>query len=822
MQSLTDAIALHQSGQLHAARALYEKILHNDSSNINAMHLLGVTYAQTGEFNPALRYLGLAANLAQEDAAIQNNLGNVQRLIGNTDDAIKSFQKAISLKSDYPEAYNNLGNALQDIKEIGKAIESYEKAISLNSDYIEAIYNLGVALQKNHQHESAIKNLLIATEKHPGISKIHTRLATSFAQIGQLTEAKKHSKIGIELDPSDAEAYLVLGNVFNIQNMFSEAIESYNQALNLDPNLSDAYCSRAVSRSKIGLTEEAILDCNKAIEIKPDSALAFKNRAAIKITNDDYLNAEIDIRESLNLNPTDDESLVTFGALLANRHEYSDAISQYHKALDINKKNDDAHFCLGLLYQIKKNPSQALVHFEEAYKIEPNRDYLVGNKIECKLSQCDWSELEDLISEVKQKIQMNLRPAYPLTISCVINDLGILKKASEMLDSSLAPQRNRPFRKIGAKKIRIGYFSADFHAHPVTQLIVRCIELHNRQNFEIVGFSFDASPEDTARRRLIAAFDQFIDVTNYNASDIADLAVEQKIDISVDLMGHTRNSRPDIFSHRAAPIQVAFLGYPGTTGSRSLDYIIADPTVIPSGHQQYYTEKIAYLPDSYLPNDPVEDRHTQVPNKKELGLPDNAFIYCCLNNTSKITPEIFRSWCTILKNVPDSVLWLRAENIETSRNLIKHATQLGISESRLVFAGRTESHAEHLVRYRVADLFLDTSPYNAHTTASDALWNDLPVLTCMGETFSSRVAGSLLKSVGLPELVTNNFMDYENLAINLGKDKNMIESLKEKLRKNRHTHPLFKPDLFTKNLEALFGKMIQQHNNQSPKIDLSL
>lgn len=820
MHSFKKAIELHQSGDILSAQNIYKAICENDQTNVQALHLLGVTHAQTGDLNQALLILNRALELSPKDPAIHNNRGNILRTNGNPVEAIKSFKTAIEIKPDYAEAFNNLGNSLQDLNDITGAIEAYKTAIHLQPNYTEAVYNMGIALQNQNDHEAAIKYLKLAIEQQPEISKFHIQIATSLIRIGILNDATAHAQKALILDPQAPEALTLNGNIANLHLKYHEAIDFYDKAIEINPRSQDAYCSRAISKCKIGLSDEALADCKKAIEINPNNTQARNNIASIKITKGDNIAAEIEARRSLQIDPKNDEALVILGALLSLRFEFDSATKLYTQALEINPRNADAHFCLGLLHQNKKRFKIALNHFEEAHRLDPNRDFVIGSQIECKMAQCDWDGVENLAKRIKEMQRFNLRPAFPLTICGILDEPLTTKLAAESLDTSLSEERKLPFRKIESKKIKIGYFSADFHAHPVSQLLARCIELHDREKFEIIAFSFDSSPEDATRARLRKAFDKFIEVSNLQGHEIAAIAQKMEVDIAIDLMGHTRNSRPEIFNFRASPIQASFLGYPGTTGCKNIDYIIADQTVIPHTHKSYYTEKIAYLPHSYLPNDPVEDTVTPTPTKASLGLPPDSFVYCCLNNTNKITPTIFKSWCKVLKAVPNSVLWLRSENIETQTNLTNYAKNFDLDPARLVFAQRTESHAEHLARYRVADLFLDTTPYNAHTTASDALWNDLPVLTCMGDSFASRVAGSLLRTLNIPELITESISDYVQQAIAFGSNPQKIQDLKSKLIQEKIKSSLFKPEIFTKNLESIYLKMVETYNKNTKTIDI--
>jgi predicted O-linked N-acetylglucosamine transferase (SPINDLY family) len=357
------------------------------------------------------------------------------------------------------------------------------------------------------------------------------------------------------------------------------------------------------------------------------------------------------------------------------------------------------------------------------------------------------------------------------------------------------------------ERIRVGYFSADFHEHPVTLLMVDAFEQHDPARFEVTAFSLGRDSQSAVRRRLVQAFSRFIDVRRKSDLEIALLARELHIDIAVDLGGHTAHSRPRIFALRAAPIQVNYLGYPGTSGAPYMDYLFADRTVIPSINFVHYSEKIVHLAHSYLPNDATRPVSQAPPSREAAGLPVTGFVYCCFNHSYKITPAVFSIWMRILERTPAAILWLARTDEVAAENLRREAVRRGVNPERLVFATRVPSLADHLARQRVADLFLDTLPYNAHATAIDALWVGLPVLTRLGEGFAGRVAASLLTSIGLPELITLTPQEYEDTAVQLAHDPGRLMAVKCKLAEHRLTTPLFDTRRFIRDLESAYQRI---------------
>jgi predicted O-linked N-acetylglucosamine transferase (SPINDLY family) len=371
-----------------------------------------------------------------------------------------------------------------------------------------------------------------------------------------------------------------------------------------------------------------------------------------------------------------------------------------------------------------------------------------------------------------------------------------------------------PYR-LRSGKVRIGYFSADFRIHPVSMLIAELFEMHDRSRFEITAFAFGPEANDAMRTRLEKAFDSFIDVRAQSDAEVALLARKLGIDIAVDLGGFTEHSRPKIFARRAAPIQINFLGYPGTTGAAYMDYIVGDRIVIPAGSRDHYSEKVVYLPNSYQVNDSTRQIADQIFTRTELQLPESGFVFCCFNNNFKIRADTFDSWMRILGQVEKCVLWLLEDNPVSPANLRKEAATRGIDPNRLVFAKRVPP-PQHLARQRAADLFLDTTPYNAHTTASDALWAGLPVVTLIGESFAGRVASSLLSALNLSELITSTREEYEALAVRLATNPGMLRKIRKKLEGNRLSAPLFDTPLFAKHLEKAYMNIFKRYQSNLP------
>ena len=385
------------------------------------------------------------------------------------------------------------------------------------------------------------------------------------------------------------------------------------------------------------------------------------------------------------------------------------------------------------------------------------------------------------------------------------------------LSSNLEPIIKRPSNK----KIRIGYYSADFNNHPTSFLMVQLLELHDRSNFEIFCFSLANRKDDEMRKRVSNSCDKFLDVSLKSDEEIARISRDLNIDIACDVMGFTKGNKFQIFAEKCAPIQVSYLAFPGTTGANFIDYIIADKTVISQELKKYYSEKIIFLPDTYQVNDSAKKISDKVFTREEMGLPNDSFVFCCFNKNYKILPRVFDIWMNLLKKVKGSVLWLLVENSKARENLKKEATKRNIDENRIIFA-KIMPLNDHLARHRCADLFIDTFPYTAHTTCSDALWAGLPVVTRIGRSFASRVSASLLNAIDLPELITHSEEEFENLALDFANNKNKLNQVKVKLEKNKISNSLFNTKLYTKNIESSYKIIYDRYLKDLPVEDVEI
>jgi len=637
--------------------------------------------------------------------------------------------------------------------------------------------------------------------------------ALALHQVGRITEAQQIYRQIIDLQPNNAGALHLLGLCHHQLGEHATAIALIRQSIALAPN-------NYIAQNNLGATllaarkPEAALDAfEQALKLNPEYHEAWNNRgnALAELYRLDKALASYDRAAQLgNQSPVLHFNRANLLQLLGRLDESSD---EYRKALALAPQSKEAWHNFGALQEKLGHLDDAQLSYERVLQLDPTACYTRGRLLYTRLLRNDWRGLDALTNQLIEATEagkLATEPYLLLTIQTSLEQqlLCAHAYAADKYPDSVKGLMGRPQRSH--KRLRIGYFSADFHNHATAHLIAEVFEQHDRSRFELVGFSFGPPSNDDWRLRLTKSFDQFLDVRSLSDREIAEQVIAQEIDIAVDLKGYTQNARTGIFTWRPAPIQVNFLGYPGTMGANYFDYLIADHVVISPEQVPFYSEKIAYLPDTYQPNDSTKRIDPVCPSRSVLGLPDEGFVFCCFNNSYKITPDVFDVWMRLLRQVEGSVLWLLDSNAAAMANLRREAISRNIAPERLVFAPRRPL-SEHLARHRAADLFLDTFHYNAHTTASDALWAGLPVLTRAGQTFSSRVAASLLKAVGLPELITTTAEAYEALALGLAHDAQRLAGLHERLATNRLTWPLFDSARYTRNLETAYTKMWERH-----------
>jgi predicted O-linked N-acetylglucosamine transferase (SPINDLY family) len=705
-------------------------------------------------------------------------LGIISARMRRTEEAGSWFRCAVAANPGSAEVHNNYGNVLTELGRFDDALESYERALTIKPSYVEAHFHRGVLLQARGRFDEALESYERALQVNPAFAEACNNRGNTLHALKRFDDALESYERALETKADYADAYFNRGALLQMLGRFDEALESYDGALRINRAFAEAYNNRGLTLQTLRRFNEALESYQRALRIKPDFAGAHNNR----------------------------------GNTLHALKLFDEALESYARALEIKPDYADAHLNRGVTLQDFKRFEDARSSYESALKFKPNLDWVYGMWLHSKMQLCEWNEFGLHIADFIGKVERRERATPPFAVLALSDSLAVQRQATQTWVGASYPDNcPRPAKnERRGERIRIGYYSSDYGNHPVAQLAVGLFEEHDRTRFDVVAFSWRQSLADEMAGRIKTAFDRFVDVCGRSDREVGQLSREYGIDIAVDLMGLTGGLRTGIFAERVAPIQVNFLGYPGTMGAPYMDYIVADPILIPPESREHYTEKIAYLPNSYQANDRKRRISDQEFTRAELGLPPTGFVFCCFNNNFKITPSTFDGWMRILARVEGSVLWLLEDNETAANNLRREAEARGVESGRLVFARRM-ALAEHLARHRLADLFIDTLPYNAHTTASDALWAGLPVLTRMGESFAGRVAASLLHAVGLPELIHATQEQYEAMAVELAGNAARLAELKDKLSRNRLTRPLFDTEQFTKHLEDAYTQMYRRH-----------
>src|SRR6202521_226253 len=649
-------------------------------------------------------------------------VGAIRLQQGRFDDAVALFRRALKVDGTSADAHQGLAFALTGLERFEDAVRHYEKALTIRPDFAEARNNLGHALQRLGRFEAAIGQYEKALAVDPAYAEAHNNIGNALNLLGRDDAAIAHYERAIAIRPDYAAAYWNLGNAVRALGRFQEAIAHYQKALAIRPNYPEAHNAIGNVLRLLARSEDAIVHYENALALKPS-----------------YADAHVNLGAALAVIGSHDEAIARYDKALAIRPEDPDALSQRGDSLVKLKRHDEA-----------------MASYERALVADPDRAPAFNGLTDAARTACDWARTAKLYPEAVRRVTAG-KLVQPFAFLGYCDDPSLQLRCARNFAAHELPAAPPRLFNGGVwrnQRIRVAYLSADFAVHPTAYLIAELFELHDRSRFEVLGFSLGADDRSDIRARIIRGFDRFYDIRSTNDREAAKLINDLQVDVVVDLSAYTAGCRPGILACRPAPIQVSYLVFPGTTGAAHIDYLIADSIVLPFDQQPFYTESIVRLPDCYQVND-GKRLIGQSPTRWELGMPDQGFVFCCFNNNNKLTAPIFDIWMRLLQRIEGSVFWLYRGSAVAERNLRKEAAARGMDPARLIFADRVERE-QHLARHRTADLFLDTLPYNAHTTASDALWAGLPLVTCRGNSFAGRVAASLLHAVGLPELVTNS------------------------------------------------------------------
>jgi protein O-GlcNAc transferase len=716
-----------------------------------------------------------AAGAGEQEARVLRKQGNGLLQVNQPQAALDCFDRALACDPADAFTLNDRGNALQDLQRLPEAVASYDRALQIKPAFAAALTNRGNVLRALKRLDEALLSLDAALSVRPAFPEALNNRGTVLREMGRL----------------------------------GEALVSFDEALALKPEFVMAQCNRGNTLLDLGRLSEA-LDCFEAtLRPLPDDPEALFGRAS---------------------------------ALLQLRQNLEEAVADFDRAAELGVDRTEVLVGKAAALAELQRHGEAAACLSEVLAIAPEREYAHGSLMYSRLQTCDWTDFPAFVAELDRLVREGRRVTHPLSLlplvdspelhlACAqvlagdkyVEDLSLgpcaprLSRAEDGAESTphlAMPRRSTPVERF-PRKTRVAYVSADFRDHPVSHLLVGVLERHDRERVEMIGVSLRAGEGGELEQRVQGAFDRFVDVTGHSDRAAAALLRELEVDIAVDLMGFTQGLRLGIFAHRAAPVQVSYLGYAGTLGVPYMDYLLADEIVVPYGEERWYSEQVVRLPHCYLPNDDGREIAAR-PTRAQVGLPADALVFCAFTNAYKINPPVFEIWMRLLQEVPGSVLWLREIGAEGQSNLLREAQLRGVDARRLVFAPRVASMAEHLARQGLADLYLDTLPYNAHSTACDALWSGVPILTRVGRSFASRAAASALTAAGLAELITDSPEEYERKALELALHPEQLQAVRAKLSRRRTGSALFDTTRYCRHLESAYDAMHQRSLRGEP------
>ncbi|MEO8302748.1 MAG: tetratricopeptide repeat protein [Betaproteobacteria bacterium] len=761
------AVALQRAGKGDEALHCCERILSWVPDHFEALHLSGVLEARRGRFDDALARMAAAVASNPRSAEAQANRANVLKLLRRPVEARDGCDAALAINPD-------LGFALSLRESLKKDLDGH--AAMRNGE--------GAVLMAAKEFEPALACFDLALAAKPDLPEALNNRGAVQRELGHFDEALASLDRALAVKPGFVDALNNRGLVLQEQKRFDEALASFDQALALKPDTAEALNNRGAVRRDMGHFAQALDDFDRALFRRPDFVGALINRGVTLRHLKRYAEALPSIDRALALEPGVAAVLHIRAAVLASLGRHDEAIPEYERALERDP---------GM-----RRVKVALLH--------------------SKMFACDWRAYRELTESVIADVRLGEPGVNPFTFLAISDSPRDLQRCAQAWVRDEFPPSPSPLstgERYRHPRIRVAYLSADYRDHATSHLIAGLFECHDRERFEVTGISFGPDARDPMRARVEVAFERFVDVRQRSDEEVAKLLRDLEIDIAVDLGGFTTDCRSGIVARRPAPIQVSYLGFPGTMGADYIDYLIADAFVLPPEDEPWFNEKVVTLPDSYQVNDAKRQIAPRTPSRAQAGLPESGFVFCSFNNNYKITPPLFEVWMRLLREVDGSVLWLLEGNKSVPGNLRREAQSRGVAPERLVFAPKV-GHADHLARHRLADLLLDSLPYNAHTTASDALWAGLPVLTCRGNAFAGRVAASLLHAVGLPELVTASTAEYEALAQRLARDAEALAAIKAKLAQHRDRCPLFDTRRFARHIEAAYLGMWERWQRGEP------
>ena len=776
-----------------------------------------IALLQQGRFSDAEQLLSELTTRTPHDKDVHNNLGVAILNQERAPESETAFRRAIALDPTFFEAHVNLGNALNAQGFFEKAADSYRDALALRDNSAVVRNNLATALHASGRIEEAIEQYRAGLAFHATDASASVNLAKALVSVGRQSEAVDVLVSAVSFAPTAPDVHRELGELLIAMGRPSEAIDSFYWLTRLEPERPGNHVRLGQIQNLSGQPDVAGQSFRRAIELDPNNGDAHFGLGLLAEAEGDSHQAYRHFSTVIASHPGHAISHLNLGGIAFRQGRIEDAMRHNNAAIAADPALPQAHNNLGNCHYVSRRYVAAIESYGRALALQPSLPNAIGLHQLAKRQICDWTDLRQSEAALLQLARAGDGVIDPFSLLWVTDDPTLqLAAARGFVQRTIGEvDQPQPAHAAGSSpgaRLRLAYLSPDLHEHPVGLLIQDLLEAHDRTRFEVSAYSVgSAADTSSARRRIVAAVDHFIDARTMSDAELATHIRSSGIDLLVDLAGHTHGNRMRALAGRPARVLVSYLGYSGTTGAAFYDYVLADSFVVPMAQQANYVERIVHLPECYMANARTRQAADEIPSRDRCGLPPEGFVFCCFNSTYKITPKIFDVWMRLLLAVPASVLWLKGDNPVAIQNLRRQAAARVVDPSRLVFSGNV-SHAEHLARHRNADLFLDTFPYNAASTAGDALWMGLPLLTLAGESFVARVAGSLLRAAGLPELITTDLSSYEATARELANNPDKLAALKQRLLVTRDTSPLFDIKRFARGFEtALLGIWHRHH-----------
>jgi predicted O-linked N-acetylglucosamine transferase (SPINDLY family) len=788
---------LASRGQYRDAIAAYGRALELRPSYAEALNNRGLALAALRDYAAALTDYDAAIACRPEYARALNNRGLALAGLGRYADAIESYERALVLQSDYLAALINCADGLAALQRRDEALQKLDQALALSPSGAALLHHIGLSLASLGKHQEALSSFDAAIKDRPQYADAWLARARSLLRLARLDEALESATRALATDASPPEALDCQGLALQGLGRHEEAVRVWDRFLTGQTKSAEAYCNRGASLRALARFEEALQSFGRALELEPNRPEVYYNRAILLDAIGEKQRAVGDCDRALERQPDYLLALHLRAMILLSLDRFEEAQSSLRLAIGIAESQACPRVSVGVL--------RAAELFARAV---------------C----CEWHGFADSVRTLANAVERG-EPTLPFLFICFSDDPGLQRRCAETADWNQEPVAEPPIWPVARyrhERIRIAYICGEFCDHPVARLTAGLFECHDRTRFEVTGVSLASRRNaDEMTVRLERAFDRFIDAGRLSTEQIARQLRELEIDIAIDLNGYTGVQRFEIFARRCAPVQVGYIAYPGTTGSPHIDYLLADEIVIPREARRHYSEQVVYLPGSFLITDDREAPGGPTPTRAELGLPDDAPVFCAFNNSYKITPALFDVWMRLLRSVPGSVLWLRPRDPIVRRNLQLAAQEAEVCPERLVFAPPVH-RSEHIGRLRQADLVLDTAPYGGHSTAIDVLLAGVPIVTLMGDTFAARVCASVLTAAGLPELVTHSVQEYESLALRLAIDPYALATLRRKIAGTARSSALFDTDRSRRHIEAAYHRMWERHQTGGVPVSFSI